>query len=114
AQVAYAWAYNGALDASAAYQLAEEGYRLYLHPGPFAVGETSFPGAGFMAPVDENPDSLHARVRSLVDAIPVEIYALDTNYARQGSDLGSGVLRPISRPAVAVVTRDGTDTTSWG
>jgi hypothetical protein len=111
---AYVWPYRGAPDASAAYRLAEDGYNLYLHPGPFAVGDVSIRKAAFVAPLAENDESIHARVAALVEEVPVEIYALDSGHAREGSDLGSSVLEPIRRPAVAVLTRDGTDIASWG
>lgn len=111
---AYAWAYDGALAAAAAYALAAEGYRLYLHPGPFAVGGMHFAKPAFVVPVAENEESLHARVRALVQERPIGIFALDSGYASEGSDLGSGVLEPIARPSVAILTREGTDTTAWG
>ncbi len=113
ARFAYVWGYNGAIDASAAYKLGADAFNLYLHPGPFSIGGTDFRSA-FVATVEENPDSLHERIRAIVDEVPIEVHALDTGYSTRGSDLGSGVLRPVAKPSVAVVTRDGTDITSWG
>ena len=113
ATFAYVWPYRGALDAAAAYRLAEDGANLYLHPGPFTIAGTSY-RAAFVAPLDENDESLHELVRAAVEDIPVRIEALDTGHATEGSDLGSRVLQPVARPAVAVLTRDGTDIASWG
>jgi hypothetical protein len=113
AKVAYVWAYKGALDAAAAYKLGTEGFNLYLHPGPFSISGKDFKAA-FVATVEENPDSLHERVRAIVNEVPVEIHALDTGHSAQGSDLGSRVLQPVAKPSVAVATRDGTDISSWG
>src|SRR5690606_10090833 len=70
--------------------------------------------AAFVAPVDENKESLHDLVRTVVEQVPVEIQAVSTGHAEQGSDLGSGVLQPVGKPAVAVLTREGTDTAAWG
>lgn len=111
---AYVWPYDGALAAAAAYTLAADGYRLYLHPGPLTIGGNRIGKAAFVAPVAENEESLHARVRALTQERPVEVFALDSGHSSQGSDLGSGVLEPIARPSVAILTRDGTDTTAWG
>jgi hypothetical protein len=110
---AYVWPYQGALDAAAAYRLAEGGANLYLHPGPFTLAGTTY-DAAFVAPVEENDDSLHDLVRAVTEDAPVRIQAVSTGHADEGSDLGSGVLQPVARPAVAVLTRDGTDTTAWG
>lgn len=113
ASFAYVWPYRGALDAAAAYRLAEDGVNLYLHRGPFTVAGNSYKAA-FLAPLDENDDSLHDLVNAIVEEVPVQIRALDTGHATEGSDLGSRVLLPVTRPAVAIVTRDGTDLASWG
>lgn len=110
---AYVWPYRSALDAAAAYRLAEDGANLYLHPGPFTIAGTSY-DAAFVAPIDENKESLHDLVRTVVEQVPVEIQAVSTGHAEQGSDLGSGVLQPVGKPAVAVLTREGTDTAAWG
>ena len=113
AQFAYVWPYNGALDAAAAYRLAEEGANLYLHPGPFSIAGTSYQAA-FVAPLDENDASIHDLIRAVVDEVPVQVQAVGTGHSDEGSDLGSRVLQPIAKPAVAVLTRDGTDIASWG
>lgn len=113
ATYAYVWPYRGALGAAAAYRLAENGVNLYLHPGPFTMAGSSYE-AGFVAPVEENDETVHELVRAAVEQVPVTIQAVATGDALEGSDLGSGVLQPIRKPAVAVLTRDGTDTTSWG
>ncbi len=113
ATFAYVWPYRGALDAAAAYRLADQGANLYLHPGPFTLEGTSY-GPAFVAPLDENSDSLHQLVSAVVDEVPVIIQSVSTGHSTSGSDLGSGVLRPVARPGVAVLTRDGTDTASWG
>ncbi len=110
---AYVWPYRGALDAAAAYRLAEEGVNLYVHPGPFTIAGTSY-GAAFMAPLDENDASIHERVQALVKDSPVQVQALSSGHSSRGSDLGSGVLQPVGKPAVAVLTRDGTDQAAWG
>ena len=110
---AYVWPYRGALDAAAAYQLVEDGVNLYVHPGPFTIVGTSYEAA-FVAPVDENDASIHDRVNAVVARHPVQMQAVSTGHADQGSDLGSGVLQPVGKPAVAVLTREGTDTAAWG
>ena len=110
---AYVWPYRGALDAAAAYRLAESGVNLYLHPGPATVAGTSY-DAAFIAPVDENDESIHDLMRAVVEDVPVRIEAVSTGHAADGSDLGSGLLQPVGKPAVAVLTREGTDTTAWG
>jgi hypothetical protein len=110
---AYVWPYRGALDAAAAYRLGEAGVNIYLHPGPFTIAGESR-GPAFVVPIDENDASVHERVRGVVDQIPVRIQALSTGHSDQGSDLGSGVLLPVAKPSVAVLTREGTDTTAWG
>jgi hypothetical protein len=110
---AYVWPYRGALDAAAAYRLAEEGANLYLHPGPFSIAGTSY-DAAFVVPVEENEASIHDKVRAVIQQSSVQIQSLATGHADRGSDLGSGVLQPIGKPSVAVLTRDGTDTAAWG
>ncbi|WP_168694312.1 M14 family zinc carboxypeptidase [Sphingomonas flavalba] len=113
AGTAYVWPYRGALDAAAAYALAEKGVNLYVHPGPFEIGGQSY-GPAFVVPIDENELSVHEKVEATATRFPVRIQALSTVHSTSGSDLGSGVMRPVSKPSVAVVTRDGTDITSWG
>lgn len=113
ASFAYAWPYRGALDAAAAYRLAEEGVNLYIHPGPFTIAGTSYEAA-FVAPLDENEASIHDKVRAVVAEVPVQMQALSTGHSDRGSDLGSGVLQPVGKPAVAVITREGTDQAAFG
>src|SRR3546814_17545938 len=90
---AYVWPYHGALDAAAAYRLAEDGANLYLHPGPVTLAGPSYEAA-FVAPVDENDDSLHDLVRAVVEDVPVRIEAVSTGPAAAAPDHGSGVLPP--------------------
>lgn len=113
AGVAYVWPYRGALDAAAAYSLAEKGVNLYLHPGPFTIAGVSYKAA-FMAPIQQNAESLHELVVAVAAEYPVRVQAVSTSYSSAGSDLGSGVLRPVGKPAVAVVTREGTNLNAWG
>lgn len=113
ATYAYVWPYRGALDAAAAYRMAEDGVNLYVHPGPFTIAGAAYEAA-FVAPLEENDESIHELVRAAVAELPVRIQAVRTGHAEQGSDLGSRVLQPVGKPAVAVLTRDGTDITSWG
>jgi|TARA_R100000501_G_scaffold17834_1_gene34122 uncharacterized membrane protein len=110
---AYVWPYRGALDAAAAYRLAESGVSLYLQPGPTVLDGTSY-DAAFVAPVADNDESFHDTVKAVVEEIPVQVKAVSTGYSSEGSDLGSGSMQPVGKPAVAVLTRDGTDTSAWG
>lgn len=116
ARVAYAWAYRGNREASAALELAGEGFRLHAYPQPFRQGDVSFEPAAVLAFVAENDaDALHERIVRLVDERAIEVAALQSSYVEEGSDLGSRMPLPVAaKPAIAVVTRDGVDTTAYG
>jgi hypothetical protein len=116
ARVAYAWAYRGNREASAALQLAGEGFRLHVYPQPFKQGDSSFDPAAVLVFVAENDaEVLHDRIARLVEERAIDVVALQSSYIEQGSDLGSRAPVPVvSKPAVAVVTRDGVDSTAYG
>ena len=116
ARVAYAWAYRGNREASAALQLAGEGFRLHVYPRPFRQADVSFEPAAVLAFVAENDaDALHERIARLADERAIEVVALESSYVEGGSDLGSRVPVPlVTNPAVAVITRDGVDPTAYG
>lgn len=113
ASQAYVWPYRGALDAAAAFKLGDRGVNLYVHPGPFTINGMEFKAA-FVAPTEENGPSLHENMRAIADEMAIEVHALNSGHSTTGSDLGSRVLQPVSKPSVAILTRDGTDVSSWG
>lgn len=115
AQVAYAWSYKGNQEARAAFELAAEGFNLYLSPRPFMQGGVSFAPAAVVAFLQENDaEALHARTPRLAEENRIEIHALHSSHAEEGSDLGAGSFIPVTSPRVATVTRDGVDITAYG
>jgi hypothetical protein len=114
AQVAYAWSYTGNQEARAAFQLAADGFKVYVCTRPFRQAGVSFAPAAIVAFVAENDEGLHARVPRLAEETGIDIYALQSGHAEEGSDLGGATFIPITRPSVAVLTRDGVDSTAFG
>jgi hypothetical protein len=115
ARVAYAWSY-GNEGAAAAFQLASEGFHLYVYPRGFKQGEVSFEPGAVLAFLDENDrELLHKRIPALAAERRIEIVALHSSYLQDDSDLGSASLVPMIRnPSVAIVTKDGVNSTAYG
>jgi hypothetical protein len=115
AKVAYAWSYKGNQEAQAAFQMASEGFKLYMNTRPFRQSGIDFAPASIVAFLQENDAHLlHERIPRLAEESRIEIYALDSSHVEEGSDLGSSGLIPIPQPAVAVLMRDGVDLTAYG
>lgn len=97
---------NGASRLAAA--LMREGFRLGIATEPVQTGTRDWPRGTWVARVSRNDSTLHTRMDALARVAGVEVSAAETAFpetAQYGT--GSGVVRDVPAPKVALVGGDG-------
>ena len=115
--VALAWPYEEVADVIAAGRLAAQGVQVRVSERPFRMGDRRFPRGSFVVASRRHPgepagDSadLAATVRE-AGARPL---ALDSFRSDDGVDLGSGHMRRLRSPRIALASGPGTQPVSVG
>ena len=112
--VALAWPYASVTDVIAAGRLAASGVRVRVSDRAFTTADRRFPRGSFLALTGvreaEGVAALAERVVA-AGAVPV---ALARFLSDEGVDLGSGHVRAIRTPRIAIASGPGTEPTSVG
>jgi hypothetical protein len=113
AQLAYVipWGTNSAAQAAA--ELLKQGVRLHRADKGFTLGETKFPAGTLIVKVKDNPADLHERIEK-VAAFGVEIQATDRGWVEEGINFGSGDVRYVEPPKIAMAWNEPVSSTSAG
>jgi hypothetical protein len=97
---------NGAARLAAA--LMREGFRLGIATEPLQTGARDWPRGTWVARVSRNDSTLHARMDALARVAGVEVTAAETAFPETAQfGTGSGVVRDVPAPKVALVGGDG-------
>jgi hypothetical protein len=104
ANTAYVWSCRGDGAARLALRLLQEGYKVATATKPLRAGERDFPRGSFIARVERNPASLHARVAQLARTSGVQVVAVQSAFADRGdTGVGSEAIVSLRKPEIAVV-----------
>ncbi len=101
--------------------LLGEGIRLRSAHRPFTAattqGEREFGHGTVIVPVagqELDAAALHARVDAIARQAGVTVHVLDSGHSRGGIDLGSDNVKPLRKPAVALLVGEGVAATEIG
>ncbi len=115
ARSAYVWKNdrNGAPKLAA--HLLQEGYRVAIASEPIQTGDVNWPRGTWVARVSRNDATLTARIDALAKASGVEVHGVATAFPNQAQfSTGSGVVRDLEAPRIALVGETGISQTSYG
>ena len=115
--VALAWPYEALSDVTAAGRLAASGVRVRVTDRPFTVRGRRFPRGSFIVPVVRQAEGLEgdpAALESAVHEAGARPLALSSFDSQDGVDLGSGHVRLLAVPRIALASGPGTQPGSVG
>ncbi|HEY7472751.1 MAG TPA: M14 family zinc carboxypeptidase [Gemmatimonadota bacterium] len=113
--VGFAWVYRDVADVIAAGRVAARGIPVRVSERPFTIGGRRFPRGSFVVTAarpsePDQPEGLESALRE-AGARPL---ALASWSAEDGVDLGSGRVRLVRAPRIALASGPGTQPTSVG
>lgn len=112
---AYAWAAGTHGATRLLARLMDEGFNVAVAGRDLVVDGEGFPRGTFVARVDRNRPELHTRIDALAREAGVRVSASQTAFQERGAvGTGSGAVRTLRAPRVAVLAGDGVDVTSYG
>jgi hypothetical protein len=115
ARTAYAWAYDSDGAARLALRLLQEDFKVAVARRPLRAGGRDYPRGSFVARVERNPATLHARIATLAAGSGVQVQAVNSAYTDRGdTGVGSESVVSLKRPKIAVVADDPAWTSSFG
>jgi hypothetical protein len=94
--------------------LLREDYKLLVTQAEFQIGSESFPAGTFLARVERNPESLHARIQQLAPQHGVRVRAVASPWTDAGLTLGSRRMVDLKKPRVAAAVYEPTSGRSYG
>lgn len=103
ARTAYVWSSADDGAGRLALRLLQEDFKVAASREPLEAGGRDFPRGSFVARVERNPATLHARIAELARRSGVHVAAVHTAWIeRGGTGVGSESVRSLRRPRVAV------------
>jgi hypothetical protein len=104
ANTAYVWSSRDDGAARLALRLLQEGYRIATATRPLRAGGRDWPRGSFLARVERNDASLHARIAQLARTSGVRVQAVQTAWADRGdTGVGSESIESLKAPRIAVL-----------
>lgn len=104
ARVAYLIPWERDASVRAAGYLLRKGVKLSYATKPFGMSGQTFRPGTLVAFVSENGDSLHRLISDVAARYAVDITAVHSGLTEKGIDLGSGSVRPMKHPRIAMLT----------
>ncbi len=104
AGTAYVWSCASDGAARLALRLLHEGFKVATSARPLRAGARDYPRGSFVARVERNPSTLHARVAALARTSGVTVHAVNTAYIDRGdTGVGSENIVSLKKPSIAVL-----------
>jgi hypothetical protein len=104
ATTAYVWSCATDGAARLALRLLQEGYKVATAAKPLRAGTHDLPRGSFVARIERNPATLHARIAQLARTSGVQVQAVNTAFTDRGdTGVGSEYIVSLKRPSIAVV-----------
>jgi len=114
AHVAYLIPWGTRSAARAAADFLMQKVRMYRATRSFTLGETKFPAGTLVIKTKDNPADLHARIEKAVADYGADVQATSSTWIEEGASLGSGSVRFVEPPRVALAWNDPTSSLSAG
>jgi hypothetical protein len=114
AHLAYVIAWGANSAAAALADLFRQQVRVHSSDRAFTLGQAKFPAGSLIIKVKDNPADLHARLEKLAAAHGVEVHPTDEAWVEDGVNFGSGWVRYLEPPKVALAWNDPTSSLSAG
>ena len=115
ANTAYVWSCATDGASRLALRLLQEGYKVATAARPLSAGGRDFPRGSFVARVERNPASLHARIAQLARTSGVYVVAVNTAYTEKGdTGVGSENVVSLKKPNIAVVVDGPVSAEAYG
>jgi hypothetical protein len=115
ANTAYVWSCAADGAARLALRLLQEGYKVATAARPLNAGGRDFPRGSFVARVERNDPSLHARIAELAKSSGVYVVAVNTAYTERGdTGVGSENIVSLKKPNIAVIVDGPVSAESYG
>ena len=115
ANTAYVWSCEGDGAARLALRLLQEGYKVATAARPLRAADRDYPRGSFIARVERNPATLHARVAELARTSGVQVLAVNTAFTDRGdTGVGSENIVSLKNPSIAVVVDGPVSPESYG
>ena len=115
ATTAYVWSCATDGAARLALRLMQEDFKVATATRPLRAVGHDFPRGSFIARVERNPATLHARVAELARTSGVTVTAVNSAYIDRGdTGVGSEGVASLKRPRVAVLVDGSVSPSSYG
>ncbi|KAA9338279.1 zinc carboxypeptidase [Hymenobacter busanensis] len=114
---AYVARWNSPRDARLLSALLQRRMRVRVAQKAFEASKQQFQPGTLVIPRTGNEalgPRFDALVRALADSVGAELTAVQTGFSTTGADIGSGYVRSVGRPNVAVVAGNGISPTAFG
>lgn len=104
ASTAYVWTSTTDGAARLALRLLAEDFKIATVTRPMRAGGVEYPRGSFLARVERNPATLHARIAALAERCGVVVQAVNSAYTEKGdTGIGSESTVSLKRPRIAIV-----------
>ncbi len=103
ARAAYAFTMETNSSARLLNAILREDIRTTVILKDFRMNDTPFPRGTIIIPVEGNSSDLHESVSALADEHGVQVHAFQSYMTQDGIDLGSGRVRTLQKPRIAIV-----------
>jgi hypothetical protein len=115
ARTAYVWNCASAGAQRLALRLQQDGYRVATSTQPLRAGGMDWPRGTFLARIERNPASLHARINALAATCGVKVHAVQSAWIDMGdTGVGSEAIRALSAPHIAVLVDEPVGANAYG
>jgi len=115
ANTAYVWSCATDGAGRLALRLLQDGFRVATAARPLVAGGREFPRGSFVARVERNDATLHARIVKLARTSGVSVLAVNTAFIDKGdTGVGSENIVSLKKPNIAVVVDGPVSPESYG
>jgi hypothetical protein len=88
--------------------------RVHSAGAAFTIGGREYPAGSLIVKVAENPDDLHSQLQMIAEHHGVDFFGTDTSWVDDGPSFGSGRVRYLKKPKIAIAWDRPTGANSAG
>ncbi len=102
ARLAYLIPWGTQAAARALAQIFRQNIQVFCADKSFKLNSVNFPAGSLIIKVKNNPEDLHKRLEKIAQQTGVDIYTTNTGWVEEGIHLGSGEVKHLKKPRVAM------------